>query len=209
MNEHYKFELKPLPYAYEALEPHIGQETLHIHHDKHLQTYVDNLNKVLADATDYHGWSLEELIRRQEELPENIRTAVRNNAGGVYNHILYFDGMAPAGTTKPSGELATMLDRTFGSLEGFEKKLKEAALGQFGSGWAWLVTDKGGNLRIVQTPNQDTPLTMDLCPLLLVDVWEHAYYLDYQNRRPEYFDNWFKVINWDEAGKKYDACRCK
>lgn len=203
MNEHYKFELKPLPYSYDSLEPYIGRSTLSFHHDKHLQTYVDNLNKALSGAPEFQGWSLEELIRRQEELPESIRTAVRNNAGGVYNHILYFDGMAPENTTEPSGKLKTAIEQTFGSLEAFESKLKEAALAQFGSGWAWLVTDSNGNLSIVKTPNQDTPLTLGLCPILVVDVWEHAYYLDYQNRRADYFDNWYKLINWKEAEKNY------
>lgn len=207
MNEHYKFELKPLPYAYDSLEPHIGKDTLTFHHNKHLQSYVDNLNKALANAPAFQLWTLEELIRGQEDLPDDIRTAVRNNAGGVYNHILYFDGMAPAGTTKPFGELKIAIEQTFGSLDKFEKKLKATALGQFGSGWAWLAIDKNGNLVIVPTPNQDTPLTMDLCPILLVDVWEHAYYLNYQNRRPDYFDNWFNVINWNKTEKKYKACK--
>ncbi|NLK37600.1 MAG: superoxide dismutase [Epulopiscium sp.] len=206
MNQHYKFEIKPLPYAYDALEPHIGKDTLTFHHDKHLQTYVDNLNKILEGAPDYQGWTLDELIYRQNELPESIRTGVRNNAGGVYNHFLYFDGMAPASSTKPSSELENKIVETFGSMDDFQAKLKQAALGQFGSGWAWLVSDEYGNLSIVTTPNQDTPLTMNLCPVMLVDVWEHAYYLDYQNRRPDYYDNWFKVINWDEASKKYASC---
>ncbi len=206
MNEHYKFEVKPLPYSYDALEPHIGESTLCFHHDKHLQTYVDNLNKTLADFPAYQDWSLEELITRQDELPESIRTAVRNNAGGVYNHFFYFDGMAPANTTVPSGRLKEKIDATFGSVEALQAKLKEAALGQFGSGWAYLVTDKDGNLSIVKTPNQDTPLTLGLCPVLAVDVWEHAYYLDYQNRRPDYYENWAQVINWNEAEKKYEDC---
>lgn len=207
MKEHYKFELKPLPYSHDALEPYIDKETMHFHHDKHLQTYVDNLNKTLADYPDYQGWSLQELIKKQNQLPDAIRTAVRNNAGGVYNHQLYFDGMAKAGETKLSGSLAEAIDKCFGTYDEFIAQLKAAALGQFGSGWAWLVTDKGGNLQIVATPNQDTPLTMELCPVLLVDVWEHAYYLKNQNRRPEYFDHWTNVINWDEAQKNYDACR--
>jgi len=206
MNEHYKFEVKPLPYSYDALEPHIGKSTLCFHHDKHLQSYVDNLNKTLADFPAYQDWSLEELIIRQDELPESIRTAVRNNAGGVYNHILYFDGMAPANATEPSGRLKDKIEKTFGSTEELEKKLKEAALSQFGSGWAYLVSDQNGNLSIVKTPNQDTPLTMGLCPVLAVDVWEHAYYLDYQNRRPDYYSNWFEVINWNEAEEKYNNC---
>ncbi len=206
MNQHYKFEIRPLPYAYDALEPNIGKDTLTFHHDKHLQTYVDNLNKLLEGAPEFQGWTLDELIYRQNELPENIRTGVRNNAGGVYNHFLYFDGMAPAGTTKPSETFEKKIVETFGSMDDFAAKLKQAALGQFGSGWAWLVSDEHGNLSIVSTPNQDTPLTMNLCPILLVDVWEHAYYLNYQNRRPDYYDNWFKVINWDDASKNYETC---
>lgn len=207
MEQRYKFELEPLPYAHDALEPYIDKETLHFHHDKHLQTYVDNLNKALADYPRFQDRSLSELISHQEQLPDAIRTAVRNNAGGVYNHNMYFKTMAPAGTTKLSGALAEAIDRSFESYDNFIEKLKAAALGQFGSGWAWLATDKGGNLQIVNTPNQDTPLTMGLCPLLLVDVWEHAYYLKYQNRRPEYFDNWTQVINWDEVAKNYDGYR--
>lgn len=209
MKEHYKFELKPLPYAYDALETQIGEQTLHFHHDKHLQTYVDNLNKALEGQPDYQTWTLEELLTKQDQLPESIRTAVRNNGGGVYNHVLYFDGMAPIGSTTANGMLKEAIEQKFGSLEEMQKQLKASAVGRFGSGWAYLVVNKDGQLEIVSTPNQDTPLTLGACPVLIVDVWEHAYYLDYQNRRPDYFDNWYKLINWDEAEKKYKECMGK
>lgn len=203
MNQHYKFQLHPLPYAYDALETPISQTTMHFHHDKHLQTYVDNLNKALEDHPELHTWTLQELICRQDQLPESIRTAVRNNAGGVYNHILYFDGMAPVAATEPHGELKQAIENAFGSMENFKERLKTAALGRFGSGWAYLIVNQDKKLEIVSTPNQDTPLTMGACPVITVDVWEHAYYLDYQNRRPDYFDNWYKVINWDEAESRF------
>lgn len=199
------FLLEKLPYDYIALEPYIDTQTMYIHHDKHLQTYIDNLNATLKSYPQYQNWSLEELIRKQKNLPEEIQTPVRNNAGGVYNHNLYFEGMAPAGTTSFSGTLADAILKTYGSYENFLAKLKAAALGQFGSGWAWLVSDKKGRLQIISIPNQDTPLTMNLIPILLVDVWEHAYYLKYQNLRASYFDNWTKVINWDIAEKRYQS----
>lgn len=209
MNEHYKFELKPLPYAYDALETQISDQTLHFHHDKHLQTYVDNLNKALENQPQYQSWALEELLKRLDELPESIRTAVRNNGGGVYNHQLYFDGMAPVTTTMPHGKLKDAIVKTFGSLEEMQKQLKTAATGRFGSGWAYLVCNSDGQLEIMSTPNQDTPLAVGSCPVLIVDVWEHAYYLDYQNRRPDYFDSWYMVINWDMAEQRFEQCCCK
>ncbi|WP_195985414.1 superoxide dismutase [Clostridium sp. D33t1_170424_F3] len=204
MSQHYPFTLEPLPYAYDALEPQIDAETLHFHHDKHLQTYVDNLNKTLEKYPDYHDWSLEKLISQGDSLPEAIRTPVRNNAGGVYNHQLYFRCMGPEKDTRPSQRLLEEINRYFGSFEDWKEKMKNAAVTQFGSGWAWLVVDPEGRMHVVKTPNQDTPLPNFMRPLLLVDVWEHAYYLQYQNRRPEYVDRWFSVINWKQVEENFE-----
>lgn len=204
MSQHYPFTLEPLPYAYDALEPQIDAETLHFHHDKHLQTYVDNLNKTLENYPDYQDWSLEKLITQGDSLPEAIRTPVRNNAGGVYNHQLYFRCMGPEKDTRPSQRLLEEINRYFGSFEDWKEKMKNAAVTQFGSGWAWLVVDQEGRMHVVKTPNQDTPLPSFMRPLLLVDVWEHAYYLQYQNRRPEYVDRWFSVINWKQVEENFE-----
>lgn len=204
MCQHYPFTLEPLPYAYDALEPQIDAETLHFHHDKHLQTYVDNLNKTLEKVPEYHDWSLEKLITQGDSLPEAIRTPVRNNAGGVYNHQLYFRCMGPEKDTRPSPKLMEEINRYFGSYEDWKEKMKNAAVTQFGSGWAWLVVDPEGRLHVVKTPNQDTPLPCFMRPLLLVDVWEHAYYLQYQNRRPEYVYRWFSVINWKQVEENFE-----
>lgn len=203
MNEHYKFILKPLEYDYDALEPYIDKETVEIHHNKHLKTYVDNLNKALSKCNAFHMWSLEKLIVENCKLPKNIQTAVRNNAGGVYNHNFYFDIMTNNSTKKPVGILASEIKKQFLSFENFKEKFKQTALNQFGSGWGFLVSDRCGMLKIISTPNQDTPLTMNLCPILLVDVWEHAYYLKYQNRRADYLDNWFNIIDWEKANLNY------
>lgn len=203
MNDHYKFVLKPLNYDYDALEPYIDAETVRIHHNKHLQTYVDNLNKALSKCESFHKWSLEKLIVNNCRLPNDIQTAVRNNAGGVYNHNFYFDIMTKDSTKKPVGILSDEIKNQFSSFESFKEKLKSVSLNQFGSGWGWLVCDKCGKLKIISTPNQDTPLTMNLCPILLVDVWEHAYYLKYQNRRADYLDNWFNVIDWEKINHNY------
>lgn len=191
LNKTYPFELPPLPYAYDALEPYIDKETMHFHHDKHLKTYVDNLNKALADKPDYRGLTLEQLLARLSELPDDLKNAVRNNGGGVYNHDLFFDLMAPAGQEIPA-EIAD----AFGGADQWKQQMKAAALGQFGSGFAWLVRDDAGTLKIISLPNQDNPLSQGLHPILPLDVWEHAYYLKYQNLRGDYVDNWFHVINW-------------
>jgi Fe-Mn family superoxide dismutase len=204
--DQYKYELKPLPYAYDALEPYIDEETMRIHHDKHVQTYVDNLNKALENYPKYQNWPLERLISNISLLPRDIQTAVRNNGGGVYNHNLFFSIMGPGQNPIPSGLIGRAISRSFGNYDNFRQKLTEAALGQFGSGWAWLVVDRNNNLQIVQTPNQDAPLGKGFCPILLVDVWEHAYYLKYQNRRAEYLENWFNIINWYEVEKNYLDC---
>ena len=195
MSKHYPFTLEPLPYAYDALSPVLDARTLEFHHDKHLQTYVDNLNAALKDAPSYQTWELERLILQLDSLPENLRTPVRNNAGGVYNHELYFASMT-GGESRPGPAMLRELEKTFGSYEAWKEQMKQAALTQFGSGWAWLIADAEDGLHIVKTPNQDTPLRARVRPLLLVDVWEHAYYLQYQNRRAEYLDRWFGLIDW-------------
>lgn len=198
MEGHYPFELPPLPYAYDALEPYIDAETMHLHHDRHLQAYVDNLNAALKDYPLYHSWSLEQLLRNLDLLPASIRTAVENNAGGIYNHVLYFNMMGK-GNSRPSGAMLRAIEKTFGSYERFQQELKQAGLDRFGSGWAWLALNPAGELKILSTPNQGTLLQTGLRPVVLVDVWEHAYYLKYQNRRGDYIDNWFHVLDWEKA----------
>ena len=201
MEQHYPFSLPPLPYAYDALTPQLDQRTLHFHHDKHFAAYVDNLNKLLSDQPEYQSWSLEQLCWDWCQLPDDIRQGVRNNAGGVYNHDLYFKIMAPTPASTPSGDLAGAITRDFGDLQALKDAMKAAALGQFGSGWAWLVFDREGRLSVRKTANQDTPLP--LCPLLACDVWEHAYYLQYQNRRAEYFENWWQLVDWPQLTETY------
>ena len=204
MEQHYPFSLPPLPLAYDALEPELDARTLHFHHDKHFAAYVENLNRLLEPHAAYHGWSLEQLIQGWPELPEDIRQGVRNNAGGVYNHDLYFRMLAPTPVSSPAGALESAIDRDFGGIDKLKMALKTAALGQFGSGWAWLVSGRDGALSVQKTPNQDTPLP--LCPLLTCDVWEHAYYLQYQNRRGDYFEAWWRLIPWPEVGRQYESC---
>lgn len=188
----YPFRLPRLSYSYSALEPYIDRRTMFFHHDRHMQTYVDQLNKALADYPEYHSWTLEELLRRLHELPEALRTQVRNNGGGVYNHDLYFDLLAPAGQEFPP-ELA----EAFGGEDNWRQQMKAAALGLFGSGFVWLVRDESGALKILPLPNQDNPLSDGMQPILPLDVWEHAYYLKHQNLRSDYIDSWFQVIHWD------------
>lgn len=195
MNDHYPFELIPLPYDYQALEPYIDAETMEIHHDKHLKTYVDNLNKALKDYPWYHRWSLEQLLIHLDRLPVQIRTAVKNNGGGVYNHNLYFNTMGNM-NNEPTGNIKRLIESSFGSYDEFKSSLKGAALAVFGSGWTWLAAEPSGRLRIVTTANQDTLLQTRLIPILPLDVWEHAYYLKHQNRRADYIDDWFHVIDW-------------
>lgn len=206
MNQKYPFENPPLPYGYRELEPFIDEQTLHFHHDKHLQTYVDNLNAALEQDAALQSWTLEQLITGEEQIPESLRTPIKNNAGGVYNHIFYFDGMAPHHHLRPEGELGQALNRAFGGYDEFWKQMKAAALGVFGSGYAWLCLNPKGELVILKTANQETPLTHGLCPILTVDVWEHAYYLKNQNRRGEYLNAWAQVIDWEKAEQKYLEC---
>lgn len=205
MEMKYPYQLPPLPYAYGALIPDIGERTLCFHHDKHFRTYVDNLNTALADCPECQSKSLEELLRRLDELPDPKRTAIRNNGGGVYNHMLYFAGMCSCRSTRPSGALGEAMERDFGSFENWKAEMKAAALGQFGSGYAWLVSENSGRLSVMKLPNQDCPLSMGLRPLLCLDVWEHAYYLDYQNRRADYVDNWFHRVNWHFVQERYEG----
>ena len=204
MGEKYPFTLTPLPYSYNALEPNIGSETVRIHHDKHFKKYVDNLNEILSQYPQYQSWSLEKIILSIDSLPDNIKTGVKNNAGGVYNHRLYFDIMRePKEDNDPSGSLRDAIIRSFDSLGNFYKVFKESAMKVFGSGYAWLIVDKNKELKIVTTPNQDVPT--NVFHILLIDVWEHAYYLDYQNRRDEYATNWNSIIDWDKAEKNYEV----
>ena len=202
--ETYPFVAKPLPYEYDALVPVLDQETLHFHHDKHYKTYVDNLNAALSDYPELQKLGLSDLLRQIDRLPAAIKTSVRNNGGGVYNHELYFDSMKSPVGQEPAGLLLEAIERDFGSVQQWKEQMKQAAVGRFGSGWAWLVTDNNGKLSIVQTANQDVPDLNKLIPLFPVDVWEHAYYLQYQNRRADYVDGWFSLINWRKAQKRYE-----
>jgi len=195
-------EVPPLPYAYNALEAAIDEQTMRLHHDKHHAAYVTNLNAALEKYPELQSKSAEDLIKNLESVPEDIRTAVRNHGGGHVNHTMFWEIMGPDGGD-PSGPVADAITETFGSFEDFKKKFNEAGAKQFGSGWVWLVKDASGKLSITSTPNQDSPLSQGLTPVLGNDVWEHAYYLRYQNRRPEYLETWWKVVNWAEVNKRY------
>lgn len=196
-------EIDPLPYAYDALEPHIDEQTMQIHHDKHHQAYANNLNAALEKHPDLQSKSAEELIRDLNAVPEEIRTAVRNNAGGVVNHNFFWKIMAPNAGGAPTGAIADAINEAFGSFEEFKAQFNDAGAKRFGSGWVWLVKDGGGKLQIVSTPNQDNPISDGHTPLLGNDVWEHAYYLKYQNLRPKYLEAWWNVVNWDEVNKHF------
>jgi len=200
------FELPPLPYDYNALEPYIDTQTMQLHHDKHHAAYVNNLNAAVQ-STPFADLAIEEVVRRLNEIPESIRTAVRNNGGGHLNHTAFWQTMTPGGSKAPTGALASAINSTFGSFDELKAKFNDAGVKRFGSGWAWLVLDKSGNLAVVSTANQDNPITDGLTPILGNDVWEHAYYLKYQNRRPEYLSAWWNVVNWDVVGKRYDQAR--
>ncbi|HEX5455770.1 MAG TPA: superoxide dismutase [Candidatus Saccharimonadales bacterium] len=194
------FELPDLPYAYDALEPYIDEQTMRLHHTKHHQTYIDKANKAL-EGSDWADKPVEEILKNLDALPEDIRITLRNNGGGHFNHSLFWQMMAPDQSGKPGGDVAGAIDTAFGSFDNFKEKFAEAAAGRFGSGWAWLV-DNNGTLEITSTANQDSPISEDARPLLGLDVWEHAYYLKYQNRRPEYIDAWWKVVNWDDVSRR-------
>ena len=199
------FTLPPLPYAYNALEPHIDEQTMRIHHDKHHQAYVDNLNKAL-EGTPWADESLEQVLTNLDSIPEASRAAVRNNGGAHYNHTLFWQIMKPKGGGDPSGELESAIADTFGDPDQLKAQLNDAGVKRFGSGWTWLVWD-GTGLAVKSTPNQDTPLMDGDVALLGIDVWEHAYYLKYQNRRPDYLAAWWDVVNWDEVARRFDAAR--
>jgi superoxide dismutase, Fe-Mn family len=199
------FELPPLPYDYAALEPHIDTQTMQIHHDKHHQAYVDNANKAL-DGTRWADQSVEQVLTNLDALPEDIRTAVRNNAGGHANHTLFWEIMGPDGGGEPGGELASAISDAFGGLDELKAAVNDAGVKRFGSGWSWLVWD-GTGLAVVSTPNQDSPILDSRVPLLGIDVWEHAYYLKYQNRRPDYLAAWWNVVNWSEVERRFAEAR--
>jgi Fe-Mn family superoxide dismutase len=197
------YSVPPLPYAYDALEPHIDKQTMEIHHDKHHQAYVDKVNAALA-GTPLENAAIEDVLKDLGAVPEDKRKAVRNNGGGHYNHSLFWESMAPGAGGAPDGALAQAIDSVFGSFEAFQASLKETGVNQFGSGWSWLVHN-GSELAIVGTPNQDSPISSGSTPLLGVDVWEHAYYLKYQNRRPDYIDAWWNVVDWGKVAERFAA----
>ena len=200
------YKLPDLPYAFDALEPHIDEETMKLHHGKHHAGYVSKTNDALEGHSDLQDLSIEELVAKLDEVPEDIRTAVRNNGGGHANHSLFWEIMSPEGGGEPTGDLAEAINDTFGSFEDFKAELKTAATGQFGSGWGWLVVDNG-DLKVTSTANQDSPLTDGQTPILGLDVWEHAYYLNYQNVRPDYVDAFWNVVNWDEVARRYNDAK--
>jgi Fe-Mn family superoxide dismutase len=199
------YELPPLPYPFNALEPHIDAKTMEIHHDKHHQAYITNANNALKDHPDLAAKPVDELIANLSQVPESIRTVVRNNAGGHSNHSFFWQIMAPNAGGAPKGKLAEAITAAFGSVDAFKEKFQAAGASRFGSGWAWLVVNKEGKLEITSTPNQDSPIMEGLKPVIGIDVWEHSYYLLYQNKRPDYLKAWWNVVNWDQAEKNFLA----
>jgi len=199
------FELPPLPYAYDALEPHIDARTMEIHHGKHHQTYVNNANAAL-EGTEFADASVEDVLKNLSKLPADKQTAVRNNAGGHANHTLFWEIMGPGGGGDPTGDLGDAVAATFGSADELRSKMNAAGAGRFGSGWSWLIWN-GSGLEVTSTPNQDSPILDGNVPLLGIDVWEHAYYLNYQNRRPDYLAAWWNVVNWDAVAARYAAAK--
>lgn len=207
MIEHYPFKNTPLPYGYDALEPYIDTKTMHLHFDRHLQTYINNLNATLKNCPSLQGMSIEQLIKVSYRLPEALCTSVSRNAGGVFNHRFYFEGMTPFVGQRPKITLAHEIEKYFCSMDSFKQKFKAAALSVFGSGYAWLVCDKRYNLCIVTTQNQETTLNCGLCPILAIDVWEHAYYLKHYNERVSYIEDWFNVVGWMIAEDRFISCK--
>jgi Fe-Mn family superoxide dismutase len=201
----YPFQLPQLGYAYDALDPHIDARTMEIHHSKHHAGYTNKLNAALEGHAGLHGHAAEELLRHLGDLPDGIRTAVRNNGGGFVNHTLFWDILTPGGASMPSGDLGAAIDGAFGSFDALKEKLGGAAGGQFGSGWGWLVVNGSGGLEVMATPNQDSPYSQGKTPILGIDVWEHAYYLHYQNRRPDYIAAIWNVVNWDRVAAHFAA----
>lgn len=206
MNKHYKFINTPLPYAYDAMEPYIDEKTMRLHHDKHLQTYIDNLNNTLSKYPQFQHWTLEQLIINVPCLPKDIQTNIKNNGGGVFNHQFYFSNLSNPTSLHPIGILGESIINEFGSYMSFKNQFKAAALSVFGSGYAWLVVNATGHLCIITTQNQDTPLQLGLFPVLNIDVWEHAYYLKHYNLRADYIDDWFHIVNWKNANLNYMRC---
>ncbi|HLO85163.1 MAG TPA: superoxide dismutase [Nostocaceae cyanobacterium] len=196
-------QLSPLPYPYDALEPYIDARTMQFHHDQHHAAYVKNLNAALDKYPAFKKTSVEELLKNINKVPQDIRTTVRNNGGGHVNHSMFWKIMKPNGGGEPTGEIATAINQSFGNFANFKKQFNQAGASRFGSGWVWLVRNKNGNLEITSTANQDSPLMVEQYPIFGNDVWEHAYYLKYQNRRPEYLDAWWNVVNWDEINKRF------
>jgi superoxide dismutase, Fe-Mn family len=201
------YELPPLPYPSNALEPHIDAKTMEIHHDKHHQAYITNANKALEGHPDLAAKAVDELLADLNKIPESVRTVLRNNAGGHSNHTFFWKIMGPNAGGTPKAKLAEAINSTFGGFDQFKEELQKAAIGRFGSGWAWLVVNKEGKLQITSTANQDTPISDGLKPVIGVDVWEHSYYLLYQNRRPDYLKAWWNVVNWDQAEKNFEATK--
>jgi len=203
------YELPPLPYDYNALEPTIDEETMHLHHEKHHNTYVTNLNSALEQHPDADPGDIDQLLANINDVPEDIRRAVRNNGGGHSNHAMFWQIMSPNGGGEPVGDLASAINQSFGSFDSFKEQWAAAAApgAIFGSGWAWLIASPDGSVNIETTPNQDSPLMEGKLPTIGLDVWEHAYYLSYRNRRPEYIDNWWNVVNWEEAERRYQAAK--
>ena len=201
------FTLPPLPYDYSALEPHIDAQTMQIHHGKHHQAYITNLNNALKDHADLQGKTVEQLITNLDSVPESIRTVVRNNGGGHYNHSLFWQVMGPDAGGEPTGAVADAINAELGGYAAFKEAFTKAGLTRFGSGWAWLAVGKDGKLAVSSSPNQDSPLMEGATPILGNDVWEHAYYLNYQNRRPDYLAAWFNLINWAEVNRRYQAAK--
>jgi Fe-Mn family superoxide dismutase len=200
------YSVPDLPYAYDALEPHIDEATMRVHHDKHHQAYVDKANAAL-EGTEWADKDVEEVLRNLSSLPADKQGPVRNNAGGHYNHSLFWKMMSPDGGGEPSGELADAINSAFGSFDAFKEEFKNAGIGQFGSGWAWLVKNSDGSVAVAKTANQDAPISDGQTALLGADVWEHAYYLKYQNKRPDYLDAFWNVVNWDEVARRFDAAK--
>jgi superoxide dismutase, Fe-Mn family len=200
------FQLPDLPYPFDALEPHIDAKTMEIHHDRHHKAYTDKLNEAIGKHEEWQGKEIDEILRNIDSVPEDIRTAVRNNGGGYANHNLFWEIMGPNGGGEPGGELGDAIRSAFGSFDQFKEKVSTAGATQFGSGWAWLVSS-GGSLKVYSTPNQDSPLMKGDTPILGVDVWEHAYYLKYQNKRPDYLSAWWNTVSWDAVAERYSKAR--
>ena len=196
-------QLPDLPYGFDALEPHIDARTMEIHHGKHHAGYVSKLNAAIEGNSELANIEVEDLLKSLPKIPENIRTAVRNNGGGHYNHTIFWNIMGPDGGGEPTGDLANAISNTFGSFQDFKSEFSKAAATRFGSGWAWLVLNKSGDLSVMSTPNQDNPISQELKPVMGLDVWEHAYYLKYQNRRPDYIEAWWNVVNWNAVAERY------